>query len=125
MWSSMMLEGSVAGLLENISTLAPQLQGLALQISPALWPRRTRRYWTTTSWVVIIKAGLPGELGPLSWMPPPGAVCPAMVMKGLATVSVLTSVIVPPVRKTQVRGPLASTQARSDPAPESFTLVTR
>jgi hypothetical protein len=47
-----------------------------------------------------------------------------MVMKGLATVSEVAKVIVPPVRKRQVRGPLASTQARSDPVPESFRLVT-
>src|ERR1700704_3059626 len=32
--------------------------------------------------------------------------------------------MVPPTRKTQVRGPLASAHARSDPEPESFKLVT-
>jgi len=47
------------------------------------------------------------------------------VRKGFKTMSELSSVIVPPVRKTQVRGPLASTHARSDPAPESAVLVTR
>jgi len=31
--------------------------------------------------------------------------------------------MVPPVRNTQVRGPLAATQARSDPGPESFRLA--
>ena len=65
-----------------------------------------------------------GEFGPAIWMPPPGAVCPAMVMKGLATKSELASVMVPPVRKMQVRGPFASMQTRSDPIPESFRLVT-
>jgi hypothetical protein len=30
----------------------------------------------------------------------------------------------PATRKTQVRGPLASTQARRDPVPESFVFVT-
>ena len=30
----------------------------------------------------------------------------------------------PPTRNTQVRGPLASTQARSDPFPESLRFVT-
>jgi hypothetical protein len=32
--------------------------------------------------------------------------------------------MLPPMRNTQVRGPLASTHARSDPSPESFRLVT-
>ena len=31
---------------------------------------------------------------------------------------------IPATRNTQVRGPLASTQARRDPVPESFVLVT-
>jgi hypothetical protein len=31
---------------------------------------------------------------------------------------------IPATRKTQVRGPLASTQARKDPVPESFVFVT-
>jgi hypothetical protein len=32
--------------------------------------------------------------------------------------------MLPPTRNTQVRGPLASTHARSDPFPESFRFVT-
>src|ERR1700730_15330292 len=57
-------------------------------------------------------------------MPPPGAVCPAMVRYGFETCNRDWFTMFPPTRNTQVLGPLASTQARSDPFPESFRFVT-
>src|ERR1700730_9446647 len=57
-------------------------------------------------------------------MPPPGAVCPAMVRYGFETCNRDWFTMLPPTRNTQVRGPLASTHARSDPSPESFRFVT-
>src|ERR1700746_1081567 len=58
-------------------------------------------------------------------MTSPGAVCPATVRKGLEdrkSPEVMENR--PATRKTHVRGPLAMTQARSEPAPESLRLVT-
>src|SRR5580704_11190499 len=58
-------------------------------------------------------------------MTSPGAVCPATVRKGFEkrrSPEVMGKS--PATRKTQVRGPLPITQARSDPAPKSFRLVT-
>src|SRR5579863_1975011 len=55
---------------------------------------------------------------------PPGLVCPAIVKKGFETCSSEKLVIRPATRKMHVRGPLASTHARSEPPPESFRLVT-
>ena len=65
------------------------------------------------------------ELGSIrSVMPPPGAVCPALVMKGLVTLIRLFSEIVPPVLKTTYRGPVRSTHDRRVPGPESAREVT-
>ena len=51
-------------------------------------------------------------------IPPPGAVCPAIVTKGLVIFNPLPlRSIVPPTRKTHVRAPLASTHARRLPVP--------
>jgi hypothetical protein len=58
-------------------------------------------------------------------MTSPGAVCPATVRKGLEnrkSPEVMGNR--PATRKTHVRGPVAMTQARSEPAPESLRLVT-
>src|SRR5688572_27498390 len=57
-------------------------------------------------------------------MPPPGAVCPAIVRYGFLAMISLWVVIVPPTRNTQMRGPCAATQARRLPAPLSLRFVT-
>src|SRR3984957_1602893 len=57
-------------------------------------------------------------------MPPPGAVCPAMVRLPEFARIVLCGWMTPPTRKTQVRGPEVCTQARSEPVPESLRFVT-
>jgi hypothetical protein len=57
-------------------------------------------------------------------IPPPGAVCPAMVRYGLVTYISELVWILPLTVKTQVRGPLAWTHARSEPALESLRFVT-
>ena len=54
----------------------------------------------------------------------PGALCPAIVMYGFVTCRRDVLVMRPATRKMHVRGPLASTQARSEPEPESARLVT-
>src|ERR1700720_3730113 len=77
----------------------------------------------TTSWVET-KICSPLWFGPPMTMPPPGAVCPAMVRYGLETWARDRNVITPDTRKTQVRGPEASMHARRLPVPESFKLVT-
>src|SRR6266545_3429892 len=59
-----------------------------------------------------------------TWIPPPGAVCPATVRYGLFTLIGLRRRIVPLTVNTQVRGPRAPMQARSEPEPESARLVT-
>src|SRR5713226_1562172 len=63
-------------------------------------------------------------LGPPSTIPPPGAVCPAIVRYGMDTCNLERFVIMPDTRKTQVRGPDASTQALKLPVPESLRFVT-
>src|SRR5579871_1446973 len=57
-------------------------------------------------------------------MPPPGAVCPAIVRLPEFARMVLCGWMIPATRKTQVRGPEAWTHARSEPEPESLRLVT-
>src|SRR3954454_14016847 len=57
-------------------------------------------------------------------MPAPGAVWPAIVRYGFDTYIELCSWMTPDTVNTQVRGPVAVTQARSDPGPESFRFVT-
>jgi hypothetical protein len=54
-----------------------------------------------------------------------GAVCPATVRYGFRMSRREVSTIVPDTSKTTVRGPDARSAALSDPAPESFRLVTR
>src|SRR5271154_7589958 len=77
----------------------------------------------TTS-CVETKICSPFWFGPPITTPPPGAVCPAMVMYGLEICARDRKVIIPDPRKTQVRGPEASMHARKLPVPESFKLVT-
>jgi len=73
---------------------------------------------------VEIPNNAPPVFGPPR-MTSPGAVCPATVRKGLANrKSPEVTGNSPATRNTQVRGPEAITQARSDPVPESFVLVT-
>ena len=62
-------------------------------------------------------------LGP-PMMTSPGAVWQAIVMYGLEIVYFSDGVMIPATRNTQVRGPLANVQARSEPSPESLRLVT-
>jgi hypothetical protein len=58
-------------------------------------------------------------------MTSPGALWHAMVRYGFpAKLSPDVMLNTPATRKTQVRGPLACTQARRDPVPESFVFVT-
>src|SRR3984893_16762687 len=57
-------------------------------------------------------------------MPPPGAVCPAMVIYGFEIVIWLSNWMVPPTRKTTVRGPLRLTQSRKLFGPLSLRFVT-
>src|SRR5580700_4655375 len=71
-----------------------------------------------------MKSASPFMSEPPIVMPPPGAVCPAMVRYGFETCNRDWFTMLPPTRNTQVRGPLASTHARSDPFPESFRFVT-
>src|ERR1700730_11644906 len=57
-------------------------------------------------------------------IPPPGAVCPAMVRNGFLTSRLLCKTIKPATRKMQFRGPELSTHALRLPDPESFRFVT-
>src|SRR5271154_7070163 len=77
----------------------------------------------TTS-CVETKICSPCWFGPPMTMPPPGVVCPAMVMYGLEICARERKVMSPDTRNTQVRGPEASMHARRLPVPESFRLVT-
>src|SRR5258705_1486078 len=77
-----------------------------------------------TSCVPTLSSSPPSVALFMSCMPPPGAVCPAIVMYGFVISIRDCSTMVPPTRKTQVRGPLASTHARSDPPPRSLSLLT-
>ena len=61
---------------------------------------------------------------PTSLIPPPGAVCPAIVRYGLPMRKSPDTWITPPTRNTHVLAPLVSTQERNDPVPESLRLVT-
>src|ERR1700742_3693234 len=63
-------------------------------------------------------------VGPPITIPPPGAVWPAIVMYGFLICMRDLPVIKPDTRKTQVRGPEASRQARKLPLPVSFRFVT-
>src|SRR5947209_10211121 len=61
---------------------------------------------------------------PTSLIPPPGAVCPAIVRYGLPMRKSPDTWITPPTRNTHVLAPLVSNQERNDPVPESLRLVT-
>ena len=60
-------------------------------------------------------------------MPPPGADCPAMVMRGLLTVRFELRAMVPETLKRIVRPEAGAVlmPSRSEPAPESLRLVTK
>ena len=83
--------------------------------------------WNSTS-LAQVKAPL---LGQVMTMPRPltstgpGAVCPATVRLPLVMLILFRSVMVPDRSKMTVRGPVASSAARSEPAPLSLRLVTR
>lgn len=57
-------------------------------------------------------------------MPPPGAVCPAIVRLPAFGLIWLSRLIVPETRKTHVLAPDAIMHSRKDPAPESASVVT-
>ena len=57
-------------------------------------------------------------------MPPPGAVCPAMVKLPDVGLICDCKTIVPATRKVQVRAPDAIMHSRSEPEPESANVVT-
>ena len=81
-------------------------------------PVRTRMCWMSTSDVVI---RMPA---PRIMMPGEGAVWPAMRSCELRMMRSEVNLITPDTSNTQVRGPLASMQALSEPEPLAFTLVT-
>jgi len=88
-------------------------------------PGRKRRCRRMTSDVMIFRGPLSAVSGSMRrQMPSPGAVCPAMVRNGCRTSMRLRTAMVPPVRKTTVRGPLASQAARRLPGPESSRWFT-
>ncbi|MCJ7544709.1 MAG: hypothetical protein MUP47_09140 [Phycisphaerae bacterium] len=63
-------------------------------------------------------------VSPAMQTPPPGAVCPAMVMYGLRMFTSVSRLIVPATRNTTVRGPLPWQAARKLPGPLSARVVT-
>ncbi len=81
-------------------------------------PGRTRICCTRTSDVAMCSPP------PRSMIPGDGAVCPAIVMFGFLMLRSPPIRIVPDTSNTHTRGPLALTQARSDPSPLSFRFVT-
>jgi hypothetical protein len=96
----------------------PATTPIASPSTPDSSPSRERMKRTTTSSAAISKGWS------RSVMPSPGAVWPAMVSRPFVTRSGDFSTMVPETSNTTVRGPAASTPARSEPGPLSPRWVT-